>query len=120
MDKMSAKAYWMYCAGLLAGHGIDVEFLNHIDKLLEVEDQGLLLKLPCKIGDTVWFVGNEYINDYQIRRFIVDDTEIDAIQVAKAIGGKEYWNSFAICDFGRTVFLTEQEAQSALEKMKGE
>lgn len=85
-----------------------------------LQEQGLLLKLPCKVGDVVWFVGNKYINDYEIRRFIVDNTGIDAVQVAKAIEGRDYWNSFSICDFGKTVFLTEQEAQAALEKMKGE
>lgn len=85
-----------------------------------LEEQGLLLQLPRKVGDVVWFVGNKYINDYEIRRFIVDNTGIDAVQVAKAIEGRDYWNSFSICDFGKTVFLTEQEAQPALEKMKGE
>lgn len=94
-----------------------------LDKLKEyqrLEEQGLLLKLPCKVGDVVWFVGNKYVNDYEIRRFIVDNTGIDAVQVAKTIEGRDYWNSFSICDFGKTVFLTEQEAQAALEKMKGE
>lgn len=85
-----------------------------------LEEQGLLLKFPCKVGDVVWFVGNKYVNDYEIRRFIVDNIGIDAVQVAKTIEGRDYWNSFSICDFGKTVFLTEQEAQSALEKMKGD
>lgn len=97
-----------------------INVVEYASEQQRLEEQGLLLKLPCKVGDVVWFVGNKYINDYEVRRFIVDNTGIDAVQVAKAIEGRDYWNSFSICDFGKTVFLTEQEAQSALEKMKGE
>ena len=94
-----------------------------LDKLKEyqrLEERGSLLKLPCEVGDVVQLVGNKYVNDYEIRRFIVDNTGIDAVQVEKTIEGRNYWNSFSICNFGKTVFLTEQEALAALEKMKGE
>lgn len=117
MDKMSAKTYWMYCAGLLAGHGIAVEFLNHIDKLLEAEEQGLLLKLPCKVGDVVY----EFVEKigkkghWEEDKYFVDEWEINIIRER---GFDLYM--LASGEFGKTVFLTEQEAQAALEKMKGE
>ena len=87
-------------------------------KYEDVEEQGLLLKLPCKVGDTVWFVGNKFVNDYEIRRFIVGEIGIDAIQVAKTIRGTDYWNSFSIDDIGKTVFLTQAEAEQKLKEMK--
>ena len=124
----NGNAHYPYCYEKCDGDGIGIrcqtcDFEEKIcNKLADYEDleaQGLLLKLPCKIGDVVWFVGNKYVNDYEIRRFVVDNTEIAAVQVAKTIEGRDYWNSFSICDFGKTVFLTEQEAQAALEKMEG-
>ena len=90
------------------------------DSLKEYEDaeeQGLLLRLPCKVGDTVWFVGNEFVNDYEVRRYIVDETGVDCIQVAKEIDGRDYWNSFSIDDFNKTVFQTKEEAEQALKQM---
>lgn len=40
-----------------------------IQKLAEYEDleaQGLLLKLPCKVGDTVYAVTRDFISEYTI------------------------------------------------------
>lgn len=87
-------------------------------KYEDAEEQGLLLKLPCAIGSVVWFAGNEFINDYEVRRYIVDESGVDCIQVAKEIDGKDYWNSFSIDDIGKTVFLTREEAEQALAEMK--
>lgn len=92
-------------------------FYNKLKEYEDAEEQGLLLKLPCKVGDTVWFVGNKFVNDYEIRRFIVGEIGIDAIQVAKTIRGTDYWNSFSIDDIGKTVFLTQAEAEEALKKL---
>ena len=97
-------------------------FDSIIKKLAEykdAEEQGLLLRLPCKVGDTVWFVGNNFINDYEVRKFIVGETGINFVQIAKEINGREYWDSFNICDIGKTIFLTRKEAEKALEQMKG-
>lgn len=79
-----------------------------------LEEQGLLLRLPCKVGDTVFFVGNEFINDYEIRRYIVDESGITVIQIAKEIDGKDYWNSFSIDDIGKSIFFTYVEAELEL------
>ena len=122
----NGNAHYPYCYEKCDGDGIGIrcqtcdleeKICNKLADYEDLEAQGLLLKLPCKIGDVVWFVGNKYVNDYEIRRFVVDNTEIAAVQVAKTIEGRDYWNSFSICDFGKTVFLTEQEAQAALEKI---
>ena len=93
--------------------------LAKLFELEEAEENGLLLKLPYKIGDTVWLVGNRFVNDYEIRRFIIDDTGVDCVQVAKEIKGVDYWNNFYKGDFGKTVFLTREEAEEALKKAGG-
>ena len=91
--------------------------VEEIQTYRDAEEQGLLLKLPCKVGETVWFVGNEFVNDYEVRNFIVDETGVDCIQIAKEIDGRDYWNSFSIYDFNKTVFLTKEEAEQALKQM---
>ena len=94
------------------------KLVNKIGYYEDLEEKGLLLRLPCRMGDTVWFVGNDFVNDYEIRRFIVDETGINWVQIAKEIDGRDYWDSFSICDIGKTVFLTKEEAEQALEQMK--
>ena len=95
-------------------------FYNKLKDYEDLEEQGLLLKLPCKVGDTVWFAGNKYVNDYVVRRFIFDDNcEISYIQVVKEVCGKELWNSFNIADFGKYVFLTQEQAEEKLKESGG-
>lgn len=88
-----------------------------VQKLAEYEDaeeQGLLLRLPCKIGDTVWFVGEKYVNDYEVRNIVLNETGIAYIKMAKKIDGEDYWLSCYYEDFGVRAFLSESEAEQAL------
>lgn len=98
-------------------HCYDNNIYNRLREYEIAEEQGLLLRLTCPIGSAIWFVGNEFVNDYEVRRYIVDETGIDCVQIAKEIDGRDYWNSFSIDDFGKTVFLTKEEAEQALKQM---
>ena len=99
----------------------DIVLLEMYDKLKEYEDleeQGLLIRLPCKVGDTVWDIKYNWVRGSVVTRY---DT-------AQNIG-KKYnehihiiFNGFHGCfnvkDFGKTVFLTKEEAERALEERK--
>lgn len=99
----------------------------------DAEEQGLLLRLPCKVGDTVWVVtspfnvfdGIEYdenMKDEVYEAFISSVTFYECGEqyriYAKAtnhfIGAY-----FRKCDFGKTVFLTKEEAEAKLKEMEG-
>lgn len=74
----------------------------------DLEEQGLLLRLPCKVGDKV------YLNNYGV---VVGDT-LEAIETNEKgflLWGRE---SLLLGYFGETVFLTKEEAEAALAKMK--
>ena len=106
-------------------------FISVQEKLREyedLEDQGLLLRLPCKIGDTVW--DNDYGNPcaYTITGFSVGTGE-DYID--EPVSSKEvvyyYSNysgtitgSFAVSELGKTVFLTQAEAEQKLKEMESD
>lgn len=75
-----------------------------VDKLAHYEDleeQGLLLKLPCKVGAKVYVLWTSYNfkTDKVEHKVIVDVFEIEMMS-----------------DFGETVFLTKEEAEDALRK----
>ena len=83
---------------------------QHVDKLAEYEDaeeQGLLLQFPCKVGDTVY-----YIEDNVINEFIVYSFDIRPLQefVCNYEGIRLNFKNF-----GKTVFLTQAEAEQKLK-----
>ncbi len=109
-------------------HNIVRRALRCIKKLLaevepyktyeDLEEQGLLLRLPCKVGDTVWDIKYNWVRGSVVTRY---DTTQNI--------GKKYnehihiiFNGFHGCfnvkDFGKTVFLTKEEAERALEERK--
>ena len=96
-----------------------------IDKLGEYEDaeeNGLLVRLPCKVGDLLYEAGESEIYTYivdeihveQDSKVIVYALEYDADLHRVYQNGYEYDNY----EFGKTVFLTREEAGKALEEDK--
>ena len=84
----------------------------------DLEEQGLLLKLPCKVGDTVYSITRDFISEYNIRNFICYDNG-NIFFDWKCVKGI-YLNikGFHIDDIGKTVFLTKEEAEKALERLE--
>ena len=94
------------------------EKLKHYEDL---EEQGRLIELPCKIGDTVYVV-----EDWGYRKEL-KEREIGVITL-KGINdfSKEFWEDVYggilgnFSDIGKTVFLTKVEAEAALKELRGE
>lgn len=77
--------------------------LKHYEDL---EEQGRLLKLPCAVGDTVYSVtAYNGICEHEIRKFQFDKCGWSACSNLR----------FPISDFGKTIFLTRQEAEDKLK-----
>ena len=84
-----------------------------IDKLADYEDleeQGRLIKLPCKVGDTVYVIVGKNISVQKIQRATID-SEMKIEFCTKRRG-------FALFDIGKTVFLTKSEAEQKLKEME--
>lgn len=88
----------------------------------ELEKQGLLIKLPCNVGDEVVIIFNEYgelflTNGWRVAEVTITDN--DAIfNFECCVTNDEEERSLK--DFGKTVFLTEQEAKKVLQNLTGE
>ena len=91
---------------------------KHLAEYEDLEEQGLLLKLPCKAGDTVYSITRDFISEYNIRNFICYDNG-NIFFDWKCVKGI-YLNikGFHIDDIGKTVFLTKEEAEKALERLE--
>lgn len=91
----------------------DTSKAERIWKLLKADEDGRLVVLPCKVGDTVYFALLGRIIEKQVFS-IVSFSNSTRIYCD---GTSEY---FRPEDIGKTFFLTREEAEAALEAMKDE
>lgn len=99
----------------------------------DAEEQGLLLRLPCKVGDTVYVVTSPFnvFDDIEYDENMKDEVyEAYVSSVSFYESGEQYriyakvtnhfiGAYFRECDFGKTVFLTKEEAEVKLAEMEG-
>ena len=84
----------------------------------DLEEQGLLLRLPCKVGDTVYALRYGEEND-----FIIVETKI--IEIRQNMNGIFFEplisrKAYKTEDFGKEVFLTQAEAEQKLKQMESD
>lgn len=84
----------------------------------DAEEQGLLLRLPCKVGDTVYILAGRFGTFYE--EDICDGFYIgrDGILQVKVQNHKGNHVTYGVV--GKIVFLTKEEAEAALAKVKSE
>lgn len=92
------------------------------EKLFEyeqAESEGKLIHLPCRVGDTVYSIKNYHINECKVDWIRIDTRKSITIRLMT----KDYiFYDVSRKDFGKTVFLTREEAERALnssEKSNG-
>lgn len=85
-----------------------------------LEEQGLLLELPCKVGDTVYDIFMGEVKEKKVVAVVYFHSPSVKQITIHASNGRGATTPIELYRFGKTIFLTEQEAQTALEKMKGE
>ena len=80
----------------------------------DAEEQGLLLRLPCKIGTKVYNI--TWWDDVQKKVVVKGKTYYRTIHKHKV--SKSTFGYTDIDDFGKTVFLTKSEAEQKLKEME--
>jgi hypothetical protein len=90
---------------------------DKLQELFQQYDEGLIKMLPCKVGDTVYFDDAKHYQAPEDIEPRIREVEVDDITIAnpywKLNGGDE---EFLPDDFGKTVFLTREAAEKALER----
>ena len=101
------------------------EWLEELKTYKEAEGQGLLVRLPCKVGDKVWDNDFGHPESYEIKAFsygycdsyVEPDIEDEIIFYYENYTGS-ITGAFPMSEIGKTVFLTREEAAKKLEDMK--
>lgn len=107
IDKL--KYEWAAATALIMGYSVP-----RLQELAEADRDGRLVVLPCKLGDTVYWVYGMVITECKVHRIQKNRNGLD-------ICLKSNMSSVFRTDlsFGKTVFLTREEAEKALEEQNG-
>lgn len=85
----------------------------------EAEEQGLLLRLPCRVGDVLWCTDNKKTESFIVKEFKICAYKINRVEIYF-----ENASGFGLCLFDGTLdegwFLTKEEAEQALARMEGD
>ena len=103
------------------------DYISAARKLCDYEDleeQGLLMRLPCKVGDTVYRVNagaKQPIIPMTVSEIHFLCYKNERAVRFDAIGKEDMGEScYRLEDIGRIVFLTREEAEKKLEELKNE
>jgi hypothetical protein len=103
-------------------YGQVAKWLEELKSYKELEEQGLLVRLPCKIGDTVYRVNagaKQPIIPMTVSEIHFLCYKNERAVRFDAIGKEDMGEScYRLEDIGRIVFLTREEAEKKLEEMK--
>ena len=93
--------------------------IDRLRELAEADKDERVVLLPCKVGDKLYEVtGRKTISVYRVKAIRV---ELFAVFVEWDLDEGFVWQSLAgvsAGEIGKTVFLTREEAEKALEAMK--
>lgn len=105
------------CGGLGASGKCDncentISVCEKLGAYEDAEEQGLILRLPCKVGSNIYRITDDGVEVAVCREMTVADKEM-------------YIESVTLCDWisfdeiGKSVFLTREEAEAKLKEMEG-
>ena len=81
----------------------------------DLEEQGLLMRLPCKIGESVYMVAQDCGGDtLDCRR-----GDCEGCPYLYSFVEENSFDSYMCDDIGKTVFLTKEEAEKKLKESGG-
>ena len=106
------------CAGICDRNAYcdDCPLNKAIRKLADYEDaeeQGLLLKLPCKVGDKAYYLHKVGIDEVEVDSFVLNINLF--VNVSYYIGCDRFGKTLTPY---KTLFFTREEAEKALAALK--
>ena len=110
----TVKSSMAYYVGTL--DGAKGKIPNRLRELAEADKDGRCVVLPCKVGDVVYGFHGEKTILPMVAKWIETNTDGWCIAVQYAPMTPRFYK---FSDFGKTVFLTREEAEKALEVKNG-
>lgn len=97
------------CYGCVKRTQCNADIFERLAQYEDAEESGMLMRLPCPMGDTIYMIVT--------KRPKINAPEFSFIKKSRLMQS----NVFRVCmDYGKTVFLTYEEAKAALEAMNSD
>lgn len=93
----------------------EMAIYNRLGDYEDAEEQGLLLRLPCKVGDTIWCIVSASTKIVECTVLWIE-WHRNGVIVFSLDGGL---GEVVLAHLGKVWFLTEAEAEQTLAEMKG-
>lgn len=108
---------------------IESEFFNDVadrlEKYKELEEHGLLIKMPCKVKQGVYLINHSLVTKRgRPMKCIIDEFIVDRDGCFAVLNGNEEFyrvgrfTAVSITQFGKTVFLTKEAAEQELKRLE--
>lgn len=94
--------------------------IDRLRELAEADKDGRVLILPCKVGDTIYFARANPILQYKVTGYEMGEASISQVR-SKHVDketGLTFNFTFRPGSIGKTVFLSREEAEKALQEME--
>ena len=81
---------------------------ERITDVIKAKQEGRLVVLPCRVGDTVYDIYNQ--DPMKVKQICIGKDRIYIFAIGNNHGG-----NYAVGEFGNRIFLTRAEAEKAME-----
>lgn len=104
------KEYYDNCSECANQHNQLAEWLEELKSFKEAEEQGLLVRLPCKVGDTMYDIVGKPLR--------IVEHKVDAFHIDKKGFHLQIINGVLEKKQEAKVYFSREEAKKKLEEMK--
>lgn len=112
------------CVGYCGGCNAEEEAKLKLKEYEDLEEQGLLLKLPCKVGDKAYYIHKTYLANADKWINEIDEVEVESfivnvnlfVNVNFYIGGDRFRKTLTPY---KTLFFTKEEAETKMKEYNG-
>lgn len=106
---------------------ITTSVCEKLGKYEDLEQQGRLIKFPCKVGDMLYYPDKEFniIIPVRLTEIVIKFNDLDTTSCQynccsfNECGDFYEDYEFDANDFGKSVFLTKSEAEAKLKELRG-
>lgn len=93
----------------------EYDVMDALAEYEDLEEQGLLVRLPCKVGDTVYVKLSAYCKTKYAEAQVRDYTYFISCGFCVVVTSEKFdKQSIPFSEFGKSIFLTREEAEKKL------
>ena len=99
---------------------IEASICEKLGKYEDLEEQGRLVKLPCKVGDVVYVKMASYCKTHYVEAEVRDFVHFISCGFCVVVTSKYFdKENIPFSEFGKTIFLTKEKAEAKLKGLRG-